>query len=70
MSSSLASDEKISPLPSPTLKGLVALRRRHSFLLAVDEAHAALVCGEAGGGAAEAMGVSNEVNCFGVENQT
>ncbi len=28
------------------LPGLAALRRRHGFLLAIDEAHATLVCGE------------------------
>ncbi|EFJ39865.1 hypothetical protein VOLCADRAFT_78219 [Volvox carteri f. nagariensis] len=39
------------------LRGLAALRRRHPFLLAVDEAHGTLVCGEGGGGAAEATGV-------------
>ncbi|GLC45878.1 hypothetical protein PLESTM_001796000 [Pleodorina starrii] len=44
------------------LRGLVALRRRQPFLLAVDEAHATLVCGEGGGGAAEALGVGHEVD--------
>ncbi|GIL65081.1 hypothetical protein Vafri_18853 [Volvox africanus] len=44
------------------LRGLSSLRRRHPFLLAVDEAHATLVCGEGGGGAAEAMGVAHEVD--------
>jgi 8-amino-7-oxononanoate synthase len=44
------------------LRGLAALRRRHGFLLAVDEAHATLVCGPRGGGAAEAAGVGAEVD--------
>ncbi|GLI60844.1 hypothetical protein VaNZ11_003055 [Volvox africanus] len=44
------------------LQGLSSLRRRHPFLLAVDEAHATLVCGEGGSGAAEAMGVAHEVD--------
>ena len=38
------------------------LRRQYGFLLAVDEAHATLVCGERGGGAAEAMGVAEQVS--------
>mmetsp|Transcript_33223 Transcript_33223/g.60048 ORF Transcript_33223/g.60048 Transcript_33223/m.60048 type:complete len:599 (-) Transcript_33223:73-1869(-) len=44
------------------LRGLTALRRRHGFLLAVDEAHATLVCGAHGGGAAEALGVADQVD--------
>lgn len=40
------------------LPGLAALRRKHRFLLVVDEAHATLVCGPAGGsGACEMLGV-------------
>lgn len=46
------------------LAGLVALKRKHGFLLVIDEAHATLVCGPRGGGAAEAagVGVSREVD--------
>lgn len=44
------------------LQGLAALRRRHGFLLAVDEAHATLVTGPRGAGAAAAAGVENEVD--------
>lgn len=43
-------------------QGLAALKARHDFLLMVDEAHATLVCGEHGGGAAEAMGVAHHVS--------
>ena len=44
-------------------QALVALRRKYGFCLALDEAHATLVCGHSGGGAAEAAGVSgDEVN--------
>ena len=42
--------------------GLVQLRHRHGALLCLDEAHATLVCGEHGGGAAEAAGVAHEVD--------
>ncbi len=42
--------------------GLVQLRHRHGALLCLDEAHATLVCGEHGGGAAEAAGVASEVD--------
>ena len=48
--------------PCCTLQALVRLRRQYGFLLAVDEAHATLVCGERGGGAAEAMGVAEQVS--------
>ena len=44
------------------LRGLAALKRKHGFLLAVDEAHATLVCGETGAGAAEMMGVADSVD--------
>jgi 8-amino-7-oxononanoate synthase len=46
--------------PRP-LQGLAALRRHFGFLLVVDEAHSTLVCGDSGGGAAEAMGVADQV---------
>ncbi|KAH9574727.1 hypothetical protein CY35_01G074200 [Sphagnum magellanicum] len=41
---------------------LVALRRQHGFLLVIDEAHGTLVCGENGGGVAEALGVQDEID--------
>ena len=44
------------------LCGIVDLKHKHGFLLAVDEAHATLVCGDRGGGAAEAQGVSHQVD--------
>jgi 8-amino-7-oxononanoate synthase len=44
------------------LSGIVDLKRKHGFLLAVDEAHATLVCGDRGGGAAEAQGVAHHVD--------
>jgi 8-amino-7-oxononanoate synthase len=43
------------------LAALAGLRARYGFLLAVDEAHATLVCGERGGGAAEQFGVADQV---------
>ncbi|KAK9903520.1 hypothetical protein WJX75_007927 [Coccomyxa subellipsoidea] len=43
-------------------EGLVRLRRKYGFLLALDEAHATLVCGPRGGGAAKAFGISEEVD--------
>ena len=39
------------------LRSLAQLRRKHGFLLVIDEAHATLVLGPRGGGAAEALGV-------------
>ena len=44
------------------LRGLARLKARHGFLLGVDEAHATLVCGARGGGAAEAQGVAEHVD--------
>ncbi|KAK9827396.1 hypothetical protein WJX81_006330 [Elliptochloris bilobata] len=44
------------------LQGLAELRQKHGFLLAIDEAHATLVCGERGGGAAESAGVADQVD--------
>ncbi|KAG0593121.1 hypothetical protein M758_1G299600 [Ceratodon purpureus] len=44
------------------LKELAALRKRHGFLLVIDEAHGTLVCGENGGGVAEAFGVQGHVD--------
>jgi len=44
------------------VQALAALRARYGFLLAVDEAHATLVCGDRGGGAAEALGVADQVS--------
>uniref|UniRef100_A0A1D2A4U9 Aminotransferase class I/classII large domain-containing protein n=2 Tax=Auxenochlorella protothecoides TaxID=3075 RepID=A0A1D2A4U9_AUXPR len=44
------------------LARLAELRRAHGFLLAVDEAHATLVCGDRGAGAAEAAGVEGSVD--------
>jgi hypothetical protein len=38
------------------------LRARYGFLLVVDEAHATLVTGQHGGGAAEAMGVEDSID--------
>eukprot|EP00898_Chlorokybus_atmophyticus_P000121 jgi/Chlat1/1109/Chrsp110S01550 len=44
------------------LKRLAELRTKHGFLLVIDEAHATLVCGKHGGGAAEEAGVSDQVD--------
>ena len=45
------------------LPALCRLRRKHGFLLVVDEAHATLVCGSRfGGGAAELFGVSDQID--------
>lgn len=44
------------------LKGLAELKRKHGFLLAVDEAHATLVCGKSGAGATEMLGVESAVD--------
>lgn len=44
------------------LPELVRLKQKHGFLLVIDEAHATLICGSGGGGAAEAAGVSGQVD--------
>lgn len=44
------------------LEALVALKARHEALLMVDDAHGSLVFGAAGGGVAEALGVSQQVD--------
>ena len=44
------------------LRALVELKQRYGFLLVIDEAHATLVCGDRGGGAAEMMGVANQAS--------
>lgn len=54
-------DGDIAPMPR-----LVELRRKHRFLLAIDDAHATLVCGENGGGIPEVFGCENDVDiCIG-----
>ncbi|KAL3524143.1 hypothetical protein ACH5RR_016977 [Cinchona calisaya] len=48
------------------MKELVKLRKKHGFLLAIDDAHATLVCGKNGGGAAEKFKCENDVDiCIG-----
>jgi 8-amino-7-oxononanoate synthase len=44
------------------LADLVELKRRHGCVLVVDEAHATLVFGKGGGGVAEEVGVSEEID--------
>ncbi|XP_031503251.2 8-amino-7-oxononanoate synthase isoform X1 [Nymphaea colorata] len=45
---------------------LVELRRKHGFLLVIDDAHGTLVCGENGGGVAEMYGCEKYVDiCVG-----
>ncbi|XP_009609590.1 8-amino-7-oxononanoate synthase [Nicotiana tomentosiformis] len=45
---------------------LVKLRKKHGFLLAIDDAHATFVCGETGGGAAELFNCESDVDiCLG-----
>lgn len=44
------------------VQGLAALKQQYGFLLVIDDAHATLVCGPQGGGAAEMMGVSQHVD--------
>ncbi|KAJ4775897.1 8-amino-7-oxononanoate synthase [Rhynchospora pubera] len=48
------------------LTQLVQLRKKHGFLLAIDDAHATLVCGENGGGAGEYFGCEKDIDiCIG-----
>ncbi|CAH9121619.1 unnamed protein product [Cuscuta epithymum] len=45
---------------------LVKLRKKHGFLLAIDDAHGTFVCGETGGGVAEMFSCEGEVDiCIG-----
>ena len=44
------------------LQGIAALRQQYGFLFALDEAHATLVCGPNGEGAAAAAGISDAVD--------
>lgn len=44
------------------LKKLAALKEKHRFWLAVDEAHATLICGKRGAGATEAFGIEHAVD--------
>lgn len=44
------------------IQGLVALKQKYGFLLAVDEAHATLVCGPNGEGAVASAGVVDSVD--------
>lgn len=44
------------------LREIVNLKREFDFLLVIDEAHATLVCGENGGGAAEMFQVEHDVD--------
>lgn len=44
------------------LREIAALRKRHGFLLVVDDAHGTLACGPSGGGAAEMFGVEHDVD--------
>uniref|UniRef100_M1BY58 7-keto-8-amino pelargonic acid synthase n=3 Tax=Solanum tuberosum TaxID=4113 RepID=M1BY58_SOLTU len=41
---------------------LVKLRKKHGFLLAIDDAHATFVCGKTGGGAAELFNCISDVD--------
>lgn len=44
------------------LPEIVRKRSKYGFLLIIDEAHATLVCGKTGGGAAEMFGVQNSID--------
>ncbi|VFQ99577.1 unnamed protein product [Cuscuta campestris] len=43
---------------------LVKLRKKHGFLLAIDDAHGTFVCGETGGGAAEMLNCEEGVDIY------
>ncbi|XP_010258831.1 PREDICTED: 8-amino-7-oxononanoate synthase [Nelumbo nucifera] len=48
------------------LDKLAGLRRKHRFLLVIDDAHGTFVCGKNGGGVAEEYGCENDVDiCIG-----
>ncbi|CAL9060958.1 unnamed protein product [Musa banksii] len=48
------------------ISDLVELRKKHGFLLAIDDAHSTLVCGENGGGLLEVYGCESDVDiCIG-----
>lgn len=44
------------------MQGVVRLKHQYGFLFVVDDAHATLVCGQHGGGAAEMMQVSQHID--------
>ncbi|EFJ28876.1 hypothetical protein SELMODRAFT_92159 [Selaginella moellendorffii] len=46
------------------LDKLVQLRDKYNFLLVIDDAHGTLVCGENGGGVAEAYGVEGKIDVY------
>ncbi|CAL4981041.1 unnamed protein product [Urochloa decumbens] len=50
-------DGDFAPLPE-----LVKLRKKHGFLLVVDDAHGTLVCGDNGGGVPEMFACQNEID--------
>lgn len=54
-------DGDFAPMPE-----LIKLRKKHGFLLVLDDAHATLVCGENGGGLSEVYECENDVDiCIG-----
>ncbi|XP_024542140.1 8-amino-7-oxononanoate synthase isoform X1 [Selaginella moellendorffii] len=46
------------------LDKLVQLRDKYNFVLVIDDAHGTLVCGENGGGVAEAYGVEEKIDVY------
>ncbi|MCL7043791.1 hypothetical protein MKW94_020591, partial [Papaver nudicaule] len=48
------------------IKELATLRKKHGFLLVIDDAHGTLVCGKNGGGVAEEFNCESDVDiCVG-----